>query len=46
MHFISQVKAIYVNMEEFELLTKALCPLPEKFHGLTGLLDALPSALR
>ncbi len=26
---------LYVNMEEFELLTKALRPLPEKFHGLT-----------
>ncbi|WP_407332223.1 lysine--tRNA ligase [Enterovibrio sp. 27052020O] len=26
---------LYVNMEEFQLLTKALRPLPEKFHGLT-----------
>ncbi|NLS12250.1 lysine--tRNA ligase [Vibrio sp. SM6] len=26
---------LYVNMDEFELLTKALRPLPEKFHGLT-----------
>lgn len=26
---------LYVNMEEYELLTKALRPLPEKFHGLT-----------
>jgi lysyl-tRNA synthetase class 2 len=25
---------LYVNMEEYELLTKALRPLPEKFHGL------------
>ncbi len=26
---------LYVNMEEYELLTKSLRPLPEKFHGLT-----------
>ncbi|MGF1685569.1 lysine--tRNA ligase [Photobacterium japonica] len=26
---------LYVNMEQYELLTKALRPLPEKFHGLT-----------
>ncbi|WP_318481636.1 lysine--tRNA ligase [Photobacterium leiognathi] len=26
---------LYVNMDEYELLTKALRPLPEKFHGLT-----------
>ncbi|MBE7216653.1 lysine--tRNA ligase [Shewanella benthica] len=26
---------LYVNMEEYQLLTKALRPLPEKFHGLT-----------
>lgn len=26
---------LYVNMEEYVLLTKALRPLPEKFHGLT-----------
>ncbi|RTR34987.1 lysine--tRNA ligase [Shewanella atlantica] len=26
---------LYVNMEDYELLTKALRPLPEKFHGLT-----------
>ncbi|MDO6704794.1 lysine--tRNA ligase [Photobacterium sp. 1_MG-2023] len=26
---------LYVNMDEFVLLTKALRPLPEKFHGLT-----------
>ncbi|MFM2486393.1 lysine--tRNA ligase [Celerinatantimonas yamalensis] len=26
--------ALYVNMNHFELLTKALRPLPEKFHGL------------
>ena len=26
---------LYVNMEEYKLLTKALRPLPEKFHGLT-----------
>ncbi|MGQ8364084.1 lysine--tRNA ligase [Glaciecola sp. 1036] len=25
---------LYVNMENYELLTKALRPLPEKFHGL------------
>jgi lysyl-tRNA synthetase class 2 len=25
---------LYVNMAEFELLTKSLRPLPEKFHGL------------
>ena len=25
---------LYVNMEEYQLLTKALRPLPEKFHGL------------
>ncbi len=25
---------LYVNMEEFQLLTKALRPLPDKFHGL------------
>ncbi|KLV04408.1 lysine--tRNA ligase [Photobacterium aquae] len=26
---------LYVNMDQYELLTKALRPLPEKFHGLT-----------
>jgi len=26
---------LYVNMDEYSLLTKALRPLPEKFHGLT-----------
>ncbi|TCI04996.1 lysine--tRNA ligase [Corallincola luteus] len=26
---------LYVNMEGYKLLTKALRPLPEKFHGLT-----------
>lgn len=26
---------LYVNCEEYQLLTKALRPLPEKFHGLT-----------
>ena len=26
---------LYVNMEQYELQTKALRPLPEKFHGLT-----------
>ncbi|MCL1035977.1 lysine--tRNA ligase [Shewanella submarina] len=26
---------LYVNMDEFQLQTKALRPLPEKFHGLT-----------
>ncbi|WP_298772641.1 lysine--tRNA ligase [uncultured Shewanella sp.] len=26
---------LYVNMEAYQLLTKALRPLPEKFHGLT-----------
>ncbi|MDA9556806.1 lysine--tRNA ligase [Vibrio sp.] len=26
---------LYVDMAEYELLTKALRPLPEKFHGLT-----------
>jgi len=26
---------LYVNMAEYELLTKALRPLPEKFHGLS-----------
>jgi lysyl-tRNA synthetase class 2 len=25
---------LYVNMEQYQLLTKALRPLPEKFHGL------------
>lgn len=25
---------LYVNMEEYQLLTKALRPLPDKFHGL------------
>ena len=25
---------LYVNMEEYQLLTKSLRPLPEKFHGL------------
>lgn len=25
---------LYVNMEKYELLTKSLRPLPEKFHGL------------
>jgi lysyl-tRNA synthetase, class II len=25
---------LYVNMSEFQLLTKSLRPLPEKFHGL------------
>lgn len=27
--------ALYVNMDSYELLTKSLRPLPEKFHGLT-----------
>ncbi len=36
---------LYVNMEEYQLLTKALRPLPEKFHGLTDQRDSLPSAL-
>ncbi|MCU7555107.1 lysine--tRNA ligase [Alteromonas sp. ASW11-19] len=26
---------LYVNMEKYQLLTKALRPLPEKFHGLS-----------
>jgi lysyl-tRNA synthetase class 2 len=26
---------LYVNMEEYQLLTKSLRPLPEKFHGLS-----------
>ncbi|WP_076543155.1 lysine--tRNA ligase [Shewanella sp. UCD-KL21] len=26
---------LYVNMEQYQLLTKALRPLPEKFHGLS-----------
>lgn len=26
---------LYVNMDQYKLLTKALRPLPEKFHGLT-----------
>ena len=26
---------LYVNMEHFQLLTKSLRPLPEKFHGLS-----------
>jgi lysyl-tRNA synthetase class 2 len=26
---------LYVNMDEYELLTKSLRPLPEKFHGLS-----------
>ncbi len=26
---------LYVNMEQYKLLTKALRPLPEKFHGLS-----------
>ena len=26
---------LYVNMDQFKLLTKALRPLPEKFHGLS-----------
>lgn len=26
---------LYVNMDSFQLLTKALRPLPEKFHGLS-----------
>ena len=26
---------LYVNLEEYELLTKSLRPLPEKFHGLS-----------
>lgn len=26
---------LYVTMDEYELLTKSLRPLPEKFHGLT-----------
>ena len=29
------VKVIYVHLEQFELLTKSLRPLPDKFHGLT-----------
>lgn len=26
---------LYVNMDDYQLLTKSLRPLPEKFHGLT-----------
>lgn len=26
---------LYVNMDEYQLLTKSLRPLPEKFHGLS-----------
>ena len=26
---------LYVDMVQYELLTKSLRPLPEKFHGLT-----------
>ncbi len=35
--FRTKVGEITVWVDDFELLTKTLCPLPEKFHGLTNL---------
>lgn len=35
--FRTKVGEITLWVDDYELLTKALCPLPEKFHGLTNL---------
>lgn len=35
--FRTKVGEITIWVDDFELLTKTLCPLPEKFHGLTNL---------
>jgi lysyl-tRNA synthetase class 2 len=35
--FRTKVGEITLWVDDFELLTKTLCPLPEKFHGLTNL---------
>jgi lysyl-tRNA synthetase class 2 len=35
--FRTKVGEITIRVDNFELLAKALCPLPEKFHGLTNL---------
>ena len=37
---------LYVNMEQYELLTKALRPLPADYYGLADKRNALPSTLR
>ena len=35
--FKTKTGEISVRANEFELLSKSLCPLPEKFHGLTNI---------
>jgi len=35
--FRTKVGEMTIRVSDFEILTKALCPLPEKFHGLTNL---------
>jgi lysyl-tRNA synthetase class 2 len=35
--FRTKVGEITLWIDDYELLTKTLCPLPEKFHGLTNL---------
>jgi len=35
--FITKMGEITIKVEEFELLSKCLHPLPEKFHGLTDI---------
>ena len=35
--FRTKLGEITIWVDNFELLTKTLCPLPEKFHGLTNL---------
>ncbi len=35
--FRTKVGEITIHVDDFVVLTKSLCPLPEKFHGLTNL---------
>ena len=43
--FKTNVGELSIKVKEFTFLTKALRPLPEKFHGLTRYRTTLPSAL-
>ena len=44
--FRTRTGELTVAAKQFEFLAKALRPLPEKWHGLTGRRDPLPPALR
>jgi lysyl-tRNA synthetase class 2 len=35
--FVTKTGELTVNVSEFKILTKAIAPLPEKFHGLTDI---------